>query len=419
MEEYYNLTSPLNNYGLFEGDEKSNVTNEYVSKLPTFAEQLELFRLSSQMSFPYSGVSQYHPNSGAGIKIDLTKYKNDMSLSFPQICEQEGIKLTVTSSLRPGARTKSGHPSNHSKKTEWGHSAAVDIVPKDKDFENLKKQIYNNPRIVAWLINHKVGILEETTKDVMSKTGATGPHFHVGPDLWAIRMSSKYIDYNNGLILGQNQYTGKTYKISDVGWKVDGAFQSINTYKVDPDTKVILTKEDLWKQDTGLSQIVHNSRIIGNHTSLGKGTIASKHNNPCNISPSSGDFGYIGSSTVADGQKHGGYRTIVDGLASTMKLLTRSYNNKSIRSMNNGLQGYLTSARKKYSERDWKILENLRLRWITQVSTYLGVDPFMKLNLNDKETMFSVLCAIAKQESGSTLGRNDLEAAWQLFKGEQ
>jgi len=60
-------------------------------------------------------------------------------------------------------------------------------------------------------------------------------------------------------------------------------------------------------------------------------------------------------------------------------------------------------------------LENLRLLWITHVSDTLGVNPFVKLNLNDKETMFSLIAAIAKQESSSTISRRDLESAWNLL----
>jgi hypothetical protein len=60
-------------------------------------------------------------------------------------------------------------------------------------------------------------------------------------------------------------------------------------------------------------------------------------------------------------------------------------------------------------------LENLRLLWITHVSDTLGISPFVKLNLNDKETMFSLIAAVAKQESTSTVSRRDLESAWSLL----
>ena len=419
-----NLSSPLNEQGVFVGDAQSAIVNQSIQDLPAMSDYLESLR--QQMLSQQASQQSTQQSTGAQ-KIDISKYADDMKLSFPEVCEQEGIKIKVTSSFRPGSITKSGHKSNHSIKTQWGHSAAVDIVPADRDFEKLKKQIYSNPRVVAWLINHKVGVLEETTKDIMSKTGATGPHFHVGPDSWAIRMSSKYINYDTGSINGlsskdntPSKYTGKEYTLSEVGWNVTKPFKGIKAYTIGLNTKVILTKEDLWKKDEGEPQTIKTkSNLIGEQTKLGKGTIAARHNNPCNISPRKGDFGHIGSSAAADGQNHAAYRTVVDGLASTMKLYVEKYNHKSIRTVNNGFQGFLETARKKYPEEDWKALENLRLRWITSISKSLGISPFVKLELNDKETMFSFLAAVAKHESGSTLGRSDLEAAWKLFKGGQ
>lgn len=449
MEEYMNLKSPLNDQGVFVGDGQDEITNPAVENLPTMSDYINMLRqqmyqsqqtaiqnnqststdTSQQSTQQTSGVA----TTSNGVKVDLSKYQNDMRLSFPTLLKQEGINIRVTSELRKGSITKSGHKSNHSYINQWGFSGACDIVPSDGNFDKLRQQIYSNPRIVAWLINHKIGVLEEITPSVMSRTGATGKHFHIGPDSWAIKMSSKYINYDNATVNGSlsgsnsipkdntpSKYTGKEYTLAEAGWNVTKPFKGIKAYTISLNTKVILTKEDLWKKDTGDPQTIKTkSNLIGEQTRLGKGTIAARHNNPCNISPRKGDFGHIGSSAAADGQNHAAYRTVVDGLASTMKLYVEKYNHKSIRTVNNGFQGFLESARKKYPEQDWKALENLRLRWITSISKSLGISPFVKLELNDKETMFSFLAAVAKHESGSTLGRGDLEAAWKLFKGGQ
>lgn len=411
MEEYMNLSSPLNENGVFVGDGKNNITNPSVQNLPT----MYLSELRKQFEGFDLPQSNDNSNNLSNQSIDTSKYQSDMRLSFPQLLKEEGINIRVTSELRKNAKTKSGHKSHHSYINEWGFSAACDIVPTDGNFDKLKKDIYDNPRIVAWLINHNIGILEETTQDVISKTGATGKHFHVGPDKWAIKMSSKYIDYSTKNILANN-FSKNKKSLSEVGWNINRPFQNNNAWKVSLNTKVSLTKEDLWGKDTGNSQNVHRLDLLGTQTRLGS-NLARKHNNPCNISPRKGDFGYVGSSYAADGQKHAGYNNIVNGLASTMKLYQERYNNKSVRSVNNGFQGYLSTARKEYKEQDWKALENLRLIWITHVSDNLGISPFMKLNLNDKETMFSFIAAVAKQESGSTLSRKDMEAAWNVFKG--
>ena len=412
MEQYLNLVSPLNDFGVFTGDAEDNTpVNKSVRELPTMTDYLN--NLRQQLSIQIGGQNE-KITSQMQIQ-NSSQYLQDMNLSFDELLKQEGIQIRVTSRLRSGARTKSGNTSHHSYKDQWGHSAAMDIVPVDGNFEKLKKDIYSNPRIVAWLVNHDKGILEETTSDVMSKTGATGKHFHVGPDRWAKQMSSKYINYSTMTSNFNSNSNNLEYKtLASAGWNISRPFRNISSYKVNLNSKVNLTKEDLWKQDNGSSQTVHNNNIIGSQTRLGS-NLARKHNNPCNISPRKGDPGYIGSSSAADGQKHGGYRSVVEGLASTMKLYLDKYNNKSIRTINNGYQGHLEASRKQYSEQDWKALENLRLLWITHVSDTLGISPFVKLNLNDKETMFSLIAAVAKQESTSTVSRRDLESAWSLL----
>ena len=39
---------------------------------------------------------------------------------------------------------------------------------------------------------HNLGILDERTKKMQAKTGATGAHFHIGPDQMA-RIQFKYL----------------------------------------------------------------------------------------------------------------------------------------------------------------------------------------------------------------------------------
>ena len=183
MEEYFNLSSPLNEEGVFVADGEATTVNSNISNLPSMPEYLNNLR------------QQMQPIDLSNTQNKKT-YKEDMNLSFPELLKQEGIKIRVTSELRPNAKTKSGHRSHHSYTNEWGFSAACDIVPTDGNCDKLMDDIYSNQRIRNWLINHNIGILEEITPEVMKKTGATGKHFHVGPDRWAIRMSSKYLDYS-------------------------------------------------------------------------------------------------------------------------------------------------------------------------------------------------------------------------------
>lgn len=125
---------------------------------------------------------------------------NSETISLPDLLKQQGIDFTITSSYRPNAVTKSGHKSNHS--IEGG---AYDIKPTNgKTFEDLKNEIYSNPTIVQWMNDHGWGIIEETTPEVMAKTGATGKHWHFGPDSMGVANFKKRLEeYNNKVQKGE------------------------------------------------------------------------------------------------------------------------------------------------------------------------------------------------------------------------
>ena len=122
------------------------------------------------------------------------------TISLPDLLKQQGVDFTITSSYRSNAVTKSGHKSNHS--IEGG---AYDIKPANgKSFEDLKEQIYSNPTIVQWMNDHGWGIIEETTPEVMAKTGATGKHWHFGPDSMGVQNFKKRLEeYNNKVQKGE------------------------------------------------------------------------------------------------------------------------------------------------------------------------------------------------------------------------
>ena len=122
------------------------------------------------------------------------------TISLPDLLKQQGVDFTITSSYRPNAVTKSGHKSNHSIE-----GSAYDIKPANgKSFEDLKEQIYSNPTIVQWMNDHGWGIIEETTPEVIAKTGATGKHWHFGPDSMGVQNFKKRLDeYNNKVQKGE------------------------------------------------------------------------------------------------------------------------------------------------------------------------------------------------------------------------
>lgn len=104
--------------------------------------------------------------------------------------------IKVTSTYRPGAVTTNGSPSWHSK------GLAVDIVPIDGDFIEMEKALMSNPKIVKYLSNNNLGILDEYSEEgVKRNTGSTGKHFHIGRDKLAIqdfyKLLKKYGYANN------------------------------------------------------------------------------------------------------------------------------------------------------------------------------------------------------------------------------
>ena len=87
-----------------------------------------------------------------------------------------GIKIKMTSGYREGAKTKQGNVSHHST------GNAMDIVPEDGNFKALAEAIRNNPEISTFMKSKGLGVLDETTAEMLARTGGTGAHFHIGPD---------------------------------------------------------------------------------------------------------------------------------------------------------------------------------------------------------------------------------------------
>ena len=90
----------------------------------------------------------------------------------------------VTSGYRgPNSKVgKAGKRSGHAHTLKDGSSAAIDIVPTDKSargWANLEAQL-RDPRVQNFLAGFGGTILAETDAATMKKTGATGPHYHIG-----------------------------------------------------------------------------------------------------------------------------------------------------------------------------------------------------------------------------------------------
>lgn len=121
-------------------------------------------------------------NTGSGkhvFKRDGIKVGNMQALLDE--AAKYGIYFRITSGLRPGAKTKQGKMSHHAA------GNAIDVTPiEGQTYVDLTTKIRNSPEFVKWMREHGYGIYDETTAAVMAKTGASGAHWHIGPDRVAV-----------------------------------------------------------------------------------------------------------------------------------------------------------------------------------------------------------------------------------------
>lgn len=152
-------------------------TVEYADSIPT--------------SNPTSTQS-FHEETTPSIVRGTIEFKhNDIDVGNMQelidLMSEEGISFRITSGSRAGAKTKSGKLSHH------GSGNALDITPiKGQTWDDLLSQMRCSKRFIDYMDSHGLGILDERSKEMQKKTGATGEHFHIGPDQIA-RTQFKYL----------------------------------------------------------------------------------------------------------------------------------------------------------------------------------------------------------------------------------
>lgn len=130
-----------------------------------------------------------------GFTLDRVPYKTtkanssikwDGKKSIQENLESLGVKFIPTSGYRsPKQQSKFKTPAGkswHTHLDEYGNSRAIDIVPaKGMTFDDLRAQLMS-PEVQAAFTTYGLGVLDETNTAMKKKTGATGNHFHIGPD---------------------------------------------------------------------------------------------------------------------------------------------------------------------------------------------------------------------------------------------
>lgn len=193
------LDNPYNarwaTYNMVQQPDGSEI--EYSVPEITFPEMLNDYQ--EQPEYQESEYYEYPEEYAVAQEESKKKSKKhyDHTISFKQLCDKLGIKVRVTSEFRPGSKTKSGHYSNHALKDQWGNSRAIDVVPVNGDFEDLKNRLLHSEEARNWFAKRGYGIINEMIPQVNRKTGATGNHFHIGPDSWGRRVWNQWLANSN------------------------------------------------------------------------------------------------------------------------------------------------------------------------------------------------------------------------------
>ena len=184
---------PVTNYPYMEQFDQTNYID---SQNDPFIDTLQL--PITKQNKPNQGFAGWKPLTNN----QVSQNSNLANMSFEDLIKTYNLPIQISSGYRGkngfrGGKTKSGKQSNHNKLDEHGHPMAYDIQPlvngkvdkSDSAFANLRNILANNQDVKEWFRMRDWGILDETTPQMMAKTGATGKHFHIGPDRAAVRFS--------------------------------------------------------------------------------------------------------------------------------------------------------------------------------------------------------------------------------------
>lgn len=184
---------PVTNYPYIE---QFDQTNYIKSQNDPFIDTLQLPITKQDKS--NQGFAGWKPLTNN----QVSQNSNLANMSFEDLIKTYNLPIQISSGYRGkngfrGGKTKSGKQSNHNKLDEHGHPMAYDVQPlvngkvdkSDSAFANLRNILANNQDVKEWFRMRNWGILDETTPQMMARTGATGKHFHIGPDRAAVRFS--------------------------------------------------------------------------------------------------------------------------------------------------------------------------------------------------------------------------------------
>lgn len=182
---------PVQVYKPKELESEQNITQPQIQSQKGVVEYADDVPTSNPIS-----TKTFHEGTTPSIVKGTIEFKNNgidvgNMQELIDLMQEEGISFRITSGSRPGSKTSNGLMSHHSS------GNALDITPvQGQSWDDLIKQMRKSKRFISYMQEHNLGILDERSKKMQAKTGATGAHFHIGPDQMA-RIQFKYLMNDN------------------------------------------------------------------------------------------------------------------------------------------------------------------------------------------------------------------------------
>ena len=170
---------------------------------------------------------------------ELNGNSMENAMIFKRLLHEEKIPVNITSGFRRGARTKQGNKSHHSFE---GGTFAFDVVPKEGyGFNDIYDKIFNSDKLVRFMEVNKIGIIDESDKEMLALTGGTAPHLHIGFDKLAV---SQFKERYDKLFSNKKVSRGEDgMKILDVNEIFNKYYTSKNNNNINPDNRDVYSDE--------------------------------------------------------------------------------------------------------------------------------------------------------------------------------
>lgn len=187
------ISTPIREYRSTYFPSQSTIDTKEDTSTPVESEVEEVRTSSQPITHIPAPKDIIAPVTYGKIELDPSVDPGKMSGLLDEF-RKHGISVRVTSGTRQGATTKQGKTSFHST------GEALDITPINQTYAQLRSQIASKPELVRYMKENGYGILDETTPEMLARTGGTGAHWHIGRDRIATENFRQWFGKNGGVI---------------------------------------------------------------------------------------------------------------------------------------------------------------------------------------------------------------------------